>query len=346
MIQTTILECDRGSKLFYGPTGMGKTVAMILKVVQLIDEHQQAVFLTFNFEAACQAFQFAKKIAPAWMSLDLITPNSNMKKKNITFGGAADILMKFHEEQYMYLLDGVSYIIFDGGDRTMAAEKASSLLEKLNPAAHIFFLSSYYRSEQSVQMQKKLEERGHKNSVQKYVVPDEEKIYHDVHCAVETPIESKFKVVKFICDLVLKSNNRIVIFARNNREALWLNHELTAEYGNKAKMIKGKADHKERMAQMDMLNDSHCQIFVATDHLSFAIDIPNAAVCIISGFRNIAGTQFMNKKLYSTLKGRVGRFGYPGMAISLIRHEDVPNFTKGIPCRVSLYMYMCMYVYS
>lgn len=145
----------RCSSFIVGPTGIGKTVAAISAMLKRVDvgiKRLQAIFVTINYEAACQALAIAEsnpfgdtahqlQLKMELLSEEFTRPSENAQ---IIFGAGMHCAKTEFMNAESPSLESMRAIYFDDGDITMSSKKVREwILPTLQSSVDIVYISPF-----------------------------------------------------------------------------------------------------------------------------------------------------------------------------------------------------------
>lgn len=334
------------SSMVFGSPGLGKTTAAVCKFMNAIEPEKkrlQCIFFCMNFECAYQAYRLSQQITNT-VNAKLVNKDSfregGAQDTQVIFGSSHDIVD--YTVRYNIDWSSIKLVCFDDADRSMSFVKVeNSVLKKLNPEAKIMIITSTIRMDPKSQSLKEKLSQIRGESVEENYVTYERTQTKTEHYAVEhSSSRPKLQILNDICGLLIDTQNqksKIIVFCKDQSQAQDLNLKMMNKYGLRVLMFCGDASYAFRAEIVDKMMTDNVQIILTTEHLATGMNIPNAAICIMYDVPCCYPNNLQpNKKVYTFMANRVGRFGQQSIVISLMRKIDVGMFTKALPfCMVS-----------
>lgn len=306
-------------------TGSGKTVAFLLPILnQLLSEHRKnvstrALILTPTRELARQILKHCNNlIAHCGLTADVITGGADYMFQERIFRRNPEIiiatpgrLLELVEQDTADLSD-LEFLVLDEADRMLDmgfSKDVLSIASACRPTCQTLLFSATLKHE------------GIKR-IADTILNDPESLtintHRDQHSSIKQQIvladDKQHKQTELLWLLNNESAEKVIVFTNTREQAqevgtFLVGHEQAAE------VLHGELPQLERNKIMDRIRRGHSRILVATDVAARGLDVEG--VDLVINF-DMARTG----DVYVHRIGRTGRAGRPGLAISLIMHNE------------------------
>ena len=313
-------------RLLQGDVGSGKTIVCLIAAYNTVNSGFQVALMAPTEILARQHFNFAKKLFPKQINIELISGKSEYKTKkeilkrlannqiNIIFGTHAIFQKKVNfkklgliiiDEQHKFGVNQRKHLSDKGGNN------CDILLMTATPIPRTLTMTMYGDMDLSIIREKP-----------KFRKPI--KTY--------SKLENKINdVIKFI-KKEIKSGNQIFWVCPLIEESKKLDHSsavkkfeyLNKFFPNQVSLLHGKIDPENKEIILDNFLKNKFHILVSTTIIEVGIDFPNANVIIIENANKFGLSQLHQ------LRGRVGRGNKDSVCILMFKSNLSENAKKRI----------------
>jgi ATP-dependent RNA helicase UAP56/SUB2 len=151
---------------------------------------------------------------------------------------------------------------------------------------------------------------------------------HIKQFVIQCPPDGKFDFLAKVFDDVAGATSYCIIFVKTREIAQKLLHLLNDANYN-AVDISESMDLRERIEIMTRFKEGYVKIIITTNKLARGIDVPEVKFVINFDVPTLNGSDEADPESYLFRIGRAGRFGTPGIALTLLdRKVDKINFDE------------------
>ncbi len=325
-INNDLSSTNKMFRLLQGDVGSGKTIVCLIAAYNTVNSGFQVALMAPTEILARQHFNFAKKLFPKQINIELISGKSEYKTKkeilkrlannqiNIIFGTHAIFQKKVNfkklgliiiDEQHKFGVNQRKHLSDKGGNN------CDILLMTATPIPRTLTMTMYGDMDLSIIREKP-----------KFRKPI--KTY--------SKLENKINdVIKFI-KKEIKSGNQIFWVCPLIEESKKLDHSsavkkfeyLNKFFPNQVSLLHGKIDPENKEIILDNFLKNKFHILVSTTIIEVGIDFPNANVIIIENANKFGLSQLHQ------LRGRVGRGNKDSVCILMFKSNLSENAKKRI----------------
>mmetsp|Transcript_11612 Transcript_11612/g.17041 ORF Transcript_11612/g.17041 Transcript_11612/m.17041 type:complete len:435 (-) Transcript_11612:322-1626(-) len=300
--------------------GTGKTLAFVCIMLELLEEASsvpQVLVVTATREIANQVFDFVNEMTFESSSVvysvlccggysrkDTI---NNLKQGAHILIGTVGRLKDMIQNNYAKL-DQVKLLVLDEADKV--ASSLSWLFPKVRNAQTLCFSATY--SEDSLQFLRK-----HVSFEMLKCHGDDLKLHHlkEYHLECGSTMQSKVAQVLYILHTV--NFQQAIVFYNKKGTGNELASKLRAE-GFPCLFISGDMPQAQRLHVIQSLRFLGIKVMLSTDLTSRGIDVLNVNLVV-----NYEVPP--SKEVYLHRVGRAGRYGTPGMAVTLVENQEAAS---------------------
>ncbi len=325
-INNDLSSSNKMFRLLQGDVGSGKTIVSLIAAYNTINSGFQAAVMAPTEILARQHYNFAKKLFPKQVNIELISGKSEYKTKKEVLKKLAnneiDIIFGTHAIfQKKVNFNNLGLIIIDEqhkfgvNQRKRLSDKGGNncdvLLMTATPIPRTLTMTLYGDMDLSIIREKPKSRKPIKT-----------------YSKLESKIDD---VVKFI-KKEIKSGNQIFWVCPLIEESKKLDHSSAVkkfDYLNKlfpkqVSLLHGKTDLNDKEIILDNFLKNKFQILVSTTIIEVGIDFPNANVIIIENANKFGLSQLHQ------LRGRVGRGSKESTCILMFKSNLSENAKKRI----------------
>lgn len=303
--------------------GTGKTATYLLGVLNKIDVHlkkSQCIIITPTHELADQVYSVAIELAK-FTNINIVKciggTNINELKGKLLTGQLiigtigrinhmiTDKKINMHTVK-LFIIDEADVMLEEGIN-----DKFVSILDKLNDNIQCIMISATF-SQNVLAISNKIMFEPIKVLLKKNEIALD--IISQFYVNVETE-DLKFDTLLDLYSLM--STSQAIIFVNTIKKVEWLKENLEKQ-NFEITCIHGKMTTKEREDIIKEFRDGKTRILLTTDLLARGIDIPTVNLVINYDLSP-------NKETYIHRIGRCGRFDKKGVAITMVKMEDVSD---------------------
>jgi ATP-dependent RNA helicase CshB len=303
-------------------TGTGKTHAFLIPIMDLIDvqqDHVQAVIISPTRELAMQTYEHAKKFMKELPELrvSLIVGGSDKQKTidklstqpHLVIGTPGRIKDLSLDEQALHITTA-DIVVVDEADMTLEygyLEDIDAVLGKMKENIQMLVFSAT--------IPQKLRPFLRKYMHSPKIIEIDEKVASSLninHYLVPTKHRDRYSVLREIMNII---DPYLCIIFTNTRVEAAKTTRLLREEGFKVGEIHGDLEPRERKQMMRRIKENMYQYIVATDIAARGIDIDGASHIINMGFPS-------ELDFYIHRSGRCGRGKYTGECYSMYDTSD------------------------
>ena len=325
-INKDLSSTNKMFRLLQGDVGSGKTIVSLIAAYNTVNSGFQVAVMAPTEILAKQHFNFAKKLFPEQINIELISGKSEYKsKKNILnklVNNKIDIIFGTHAIfQKKVNFKNLGLIIIDEqhkfgvNQRKQLSDKGGNncdvLLMTATPIPRTLTMTMYGDMDLSIIREKPKSRKPIKT-----------------YSKLESKIDD---VIKFIKKEV-KSGNQIFWVCPLIEESKKLDHTsavkkfeyLNKLFPNQVSLLHGKTDIDDKEIILDNFLKNKFKILVSTTIIEVGIDFPNANVIIIENANKFGLSQLHQ------LRGRVGRGNKVSSCILMFKSNLSENAKKRI----------------
>ena len=313
-------------RLLQGDVGSGKTIVSLISALNAIESNFQVALMAPTEILARQHFNFAKKLFPKTINIQLLSGKTEISEKK-------DILKKLknNEIQMIFgthsifqkkiIFSKLGYIIIDEQhkfgvrQRKLLSDKGGKncdvLLMSATPIPRTLTMSIYGDMDISIIKEKP----NHRKPIRTYSKL-ENKI-DDVIQFVKNEINNGNQVF-WVCPLIEESKKL------DHESAVKKFENLNKLFKDKVGLLHGKTDIDEKEQILNKFLNKEFSILVSTTIIEVGIDFPNANVIIIENANKFGLSQLHQ------LRGRVGRGDKQATCILMFKSNLSVNAKKRI----------------
>ncbi|MDB3982755.1 ATP-dependent DNA helicase RecG [Candidatus Pelagibacter sp.] len=313
-------------RLLQGDVGSGKTIVSLIAAYNSINSGFQVAVMAPTEILARQHFNFAKKIFPKQVNMELISGKSEYKTKKEILKKLAnneiDIIFGTHAIfQKKVNFNNLGLIIIDEqhkfgvNQRKLLSDKGGNncdvLLMTATPIPRTLTMTLYGDMDLSIIREKPKSRKPIKT-------------YSKLESKIDDIIEFIKKEIKFgnqifwVCPLIEESKKL------DHSSAVKKFEYLEKLFPNQVSLLHGKTDLNDKEIILDNFLKKKFQILVSTTIIEVGIDFPNANVIIIENANKFGLSQLHQ------LRGRVGRGSKEATCILMFKSNLSENAKKRI----------------
>jgi len=325
-INKDLSSTNKMFRLLQGDVGSGKTIVSLIAAANTVNSGFQVALMAPTEILARQHFNFAKKLFPKKINIELISGKSEYKTKketlkklanneiDIIFGTHAIFQKKEHfknlgliiiDEQHKFGVNQRKRLSDKGG------KNCDVLLMTATPIPRTLTMTLYGDMDLSIIKEK----------------PKSRKPI-TTYSKLESKIDDVIKYIK----KEIKSGNQIFWVCPLIEESKKLDHSsavkkfeyLNKLFPNQVSLLHGKTDLEDKEIILDKFLKKEFQILVSTTIIEVGIDFPNANVIIIENANKFGLSQLHQ------LRGRVGRGDKNSTCILMFKSNLSENAKKRI----------------
>jgi ATP-dependent DNA helicase RecG len=325
-INKDLSSSNKMFRLLQGDVGSGKTIVSLIAAYNTVNSGFQVAIMAPTEILARQHFNFAKKLFPKKINIELISGKSEYKTKketlkklanneiDIIFGTHAIFQKKVHfknlgliiiDEQHKFGVNQRKRLSDKGG------KNCDVLLMTATPIPRTLTMTLYGDMDLSIIKEK----------------PKSRKPI-TTYSKLESKIDDVIKYIK----KEIKSGNQIFWVCPLIEESKKLDHSsavkkfeyLNKLFPNQVSLLHGKTDLEDKEIILDKFLKKEFQILVSTTIIEVGIDFPNANVIIIENANKFGLSQLHQ------LRGRVGRGDKNSTCILMFKSNLSENAKKRI----------------
>jgi superfamily II DNA/RNA helicase len=304
-------------------SGTGKTATYLLGALNRIDINEnkcQGIILTPTHELSDQVYDVALKlskftdikIAKCVGGTNINENKELLKIAHLIIGTIGRINHMIIEKRINY--HTVKFIIFDEADVLLEDglnDKLKEIYYKCPDSVQCILISATI-TQNVMAVSKKLMHEPIK------VLLKNSEIAVDLISQFYVNVENEnFKFDTLIDLYSVMSTSQTIIFANTIKKVDWLKEQLEKE-NFEITYIHGKLSPKERVDTVEEFRNGKTRILLTTDLLARGIDIPQVNLVINYDLP-------LDKETYIHRIGRCGRFDKKGVAITMVKMEDVAD---------------------
>ena len=325
-INKDLSSTNKMFRLLQGDVGSGKTIVSLIAAYNTVNSGFQVALMAPTEILARQHFNFAKKLFPKKINIELISGKSEYKTKketlkklanneiDIIFGTHAIFQKKVHfknlgliiiDEQHKFGVNQRKRLSDKGG------KNCDVLLMTATPIPRTLTMTLYGDMDLSIIKEK----------------PKSRKPI-TTYSKLESKIDDVIRYIK----KEIKSGNQIFWVCPLIEESKKLDHSsavkkfeyLNKLFPNQVSLLHGKTDLEDKEIILDKFLKKEFQILVSTTIIEVGIDFPNANVIIIENANKFGLSQLHQ------LRGRVGRGDKNSTCILMFKSNLSENAKKRI----------------
>jgi len=313
-------------RLLQGDVGSGKTIVSLIAAYNSINSGFQVALMAPTEILARQHYNFAKKIFPKQVNIELISGKSEYKTKKEILKKLAnneiDVIFGTHSIfQKKVNFNNLGLIIIDEqhkfgvNQRKLLSDKGGNncdvLLMTATPIPRTLTMTLYGDMDLSIIREKPKSRKPIKT-----------------YSKLESKIDDVIKFIK----KEIKSGNQIFWVCPLIEESKKLDHSSVVKkfeylkklFPNQVSLLHGKTDLDDKEIILDNFLKNKFQILVSTTIIEVGIDFPNANVIIIENANKFGLSQLHQ------LRGRVGRGSKDSTCILMFKSNLTENAKKRI----------------
>ena len=313
-------------RLLQGDVGSGKTIVSLIAAYNTVNSGFQVAVMAPTEILARQHFNFAKKLFPKKINIELISGKSEYKTKkdilNKIISNKIDIIFGTHAIfQKKVKFKNLGLIVIDEqhkfgvNQRKQLSDKGGNncdvLLMTATPIPRTLTMTMYGDMDLSIIREKPKSRKPIKT-----------------YSKLESKIDDVIKFIK----KEIKSGNQIFWVCPLIEESKKLDHSsavkkfeyLNKLFPNQVSLLHGKTDIEDKEIILDNFLKNKFKILVSTTIIEVGIDFPNANVIIIENANKFGLSQLHQ------LRGRVGRGDKDSSCILMFKSNLSENAKKRI----------------
>jgi ATP-dependent DNA helicase RecG len=325
-INNDLSSTNKMFRLLQGDVGSGKTIVSLIAAYNSINSGFQVAVMTPTEILTRQHYNFAKKLFPKGINIELISGKSEYKSKKEILRKLADneidIIFGTHAIfQKKVNFNNLGLIIIDEqhkfgvNQRKLLSDKGGNncdvLLMTATPIPRTLTMTLYGDMDLSI-IREKPKSRKHIKTYSKL----ESKI-DDVIKFIKKEIESGNQIF-WVCPLIEESKKL------DHSSAVKKFEYLEKLFPNQVSLLHGKTDLNDKEIVLDNFLKKKIQILVSTTIIEVGIDFPNANVIVIENANKFGLSQLHQ------LRGRVGRGSKESTCILMFKSNLSENAKKRI----------------
>ena len=325
-INNDLSSTNKMFRLLQGDVGSGKTIVSLIAAYNSINSGFQVAVMAPTEILARQHYNFAKKLFPKEINIELISGKSEYKSKKEILRKLAnneiDIIFGTHAIfQKKVNFNNLGLIIIDEqhkfgvNQRKLLSDKGGNncdvLLMTATPIPRTLTMTLYGDMDLSIIREKPKSRKPIKT-----------------YSKLESKIDDIIKFIK----KEIKSGNQIFWVCPLIEESKKLDHSSAVKkfeylkklFPNQVSLLHGKTDLNDKEIVLDNFLKNKFQILVSTTIIEVGIDFPNANVIIIENANKFGLSQLHQ------LRGRVGRGSKESTCILMFKSNLSENAKKRI----------------
>ena len=325
-INKDLSSTNKMFRLLQGDVGSGKTIVSLIAAYNTVNSGFQVAVMAPTEILARQHFNFAKKLFPEQINIELISGKSEYKsKKNILnklVNNKIDIIFGTHAIfQKKVNFKNLGLIIIDEqhkfgvNQRKQLSDKGGNncdvLLMTATPIPRTLTMTMYGDMDLSIIREKPKSRKPIKT-----------------YSKLESKIDDVIKFIK----KEIKLGNQIFWVCPLIEESKKLDHSsavkkfeyLSKLFPNQVSLLHGKTDSEDKEIVLDNFLKNKFKILVSTTIIEVGIDFPNANIIIIENANKFGLSQLHQ------LRGRVGRGDKDSSCILMFKSNLSENAKKRI----------------
>ena len=325
-INNDLSSTNKMFRLLQGDVGSGKTIVSLIAAYNSINSGFQVAVMAPTEILARQHYNFAKKIFPKQVNIELISGKSEYKTKKEILKKLAeneiDIIFGTHAIfQKKVNFNNLGLIIIDEqhkfgvNQRKLLSDKGGNncdvLLMTATPIPRTLTMTLYGDMDLSIIREKPKSRKPIKT-----------------YSKLESKIDDVIKFIK----KEIKSGNQIFWVCPLIEESKKLDHSSAVKkfeyleklFPNQVSLLHGKTDLNDKEIILDNFLKNKFQILVSTTIIEVGIDFPNANVIIIENANKFGLSQLHQ------LRGRVGRGSKESTCVLMFKSNLSENAKKRI----------------
>ena len=325
-INNDLSSTNKMFRLLQGDVGSGKTIVSLLAAYNSINSGFQVAVMAPTEILARQHYNFAKKLFPKEINIELISGKSEYKNKkeilkklsnneiNIIFGTHAIFQKKVNfynlgliiiDEQHKFGVNQRKLLSDKGGNN------CDVLLMTATPIPRTLTMTLYGDMDLSIIREKPKSRKPIKT-----------------YSKLESKIDDVIKFIK----KELKCDNQIFWVCPLIEESKKIDHSSAVKkfeflkkiFPNQVGLLHGKTDNEKKESILNKFLNKNFKILVSTTIIEVGIDFPNANVIIIENANKFGLSQLHQ------LRGRVGRGNKESSCILMFKSNLSENAKKRI----------------
>ena len=313
-------------RLLQGDVGSGKTIVSLLAAYNCVNSDFQVALMAPTEILARQHFNFAKKLFPKNIRIDLISGKSDYSKKKITLNKLAnkqiDIIFGTHAMfQKKVIFNNLGLIIIDEqhkfgvNQRKKLSDKGGDncdvLLMTATPIPRTLTMTMYGDMDLSIIREKPKSRKPIKTY---------SKLESKIDQVIEfIKIEMKLgNQIFWVCPLIEESKKL------DHTSAVHKSEHLKKIFPDQVALLHGKTSVEDKEIVLNRFLNNEFKILVSTTIIEVGIDFPNANVIVIENANKFGLSQLHQ------LRGRVGRGNKESVCILLFKSNLSENAKKRI----------------
>ena len=325
-INNDLSSTNKMFRLLQGDVGSGKTIVSLIAAYNSINSGFQVALMAPTEILARQHYNFAKKLFPKQVNIELISGKSEYKTKKEILKKLAnneiDVIFGTHSIfQKKVNFNNLGLIIIDEqhkfgvNQRKLLSDKGGNncdvLLMTATPIPRTLTMTLYGDMDLSIIREKPKSRKPIKT-----------------YSKLESKIDDVIKFIK----KEIKSGNQIFWVCPLIEESKKLDHSSVVKkfeylkklFPNQVSLLHGKTDLDDKEIILDNFLKNKFQILVSTTIIEVGIDFPNANVIIIENANKFGLSQLHQ------LRGRVGRGSKDSTCILMFKSNLTENAKKRI----------------
>ena len=325
-INNDLSSSNKMFRLLQGDVGSGKTIVSLLAAYNTVNSGFQVAVMAPTEILARQHFNFATKLFPKQLNIELISGKSEYKNKkeilkrlanneiNIIFGTHAIFQKKVNFKNLGLIIIDEQHK-FGVNQRKLLSDKGGKdcdvLLMTATPIPRTLTMTLYGDMDLSI-----IKEKPKSRKPIKTYSKLESKV-DDVIKFIKKEINSGNQIF-WVCPLIEESKKL------DHASAVKKFEYLDKIFPNQVSLLHGKTDLNDKEIILDKFLKNEFQILVSTTIIEVGIDFPNANVIVIENANKFGLSQLHQ------LRGRVGRGNKDSTCILMFKSNLSENAKKRI----------------
>ena len=325
-INNDLSSSNKMFRLLQGDVGSGKTIVSLLAAYNTVNSGFQVAVMAPTEILARQHFNFATKLFPKQVNIELISGKSEYKNKkeilkrlanneiNIIFGTHAIFQKKVNFKNLGLIIIDEQHK-FGVNQRKLLSDKGGKdcdvLLMTATPIPRTLTMTLYGDMDLSI-----IKEKPKSRKPIKTYSKLESKV-DDVIKFIKKEINSGNQIF-WVCPLIEESKKL------DHASAVKKFEYLDKIFPNQVSLLHGKTDLNDKEIILDKFLKNEFQILVSTTIIEVGIDFPNANVIVIENANKFGLSQLHQ------LRGRVGRGNKDSACILMFKSNLSENAKKRI----------------
>ncbi len=309
-------------RLLQGDVGSGKTIVSLLSALNVVEAGYQVAFMAPTEILANQHYKLSKKLLGKYLTIELITGQTNSQAKKKINNKKVDLIIGTHSLfQKKMIFNNLGLIIIDEQhkfgvkQRKALSDKGGSncdvLLLSATPIPRTLMMTIYGDMNVSIISQKP------KNRKEVITYSKSEKKINEIISFANKQIKNNNQIF-WVCPLIDESKKI------DHESAIKKYEFLKKKFKDDVDIIHGLIKEKNREIILKKFLNNKIKILVSTTVIEVGIDFPNANLIIIENANKFGLSQLHQ------LRGRVGRGTDQSYCVLVFKNNLSENAKKRI----------------